>query len=131
MFVLSVMLSLNPYCSGRWSRTGEKVTLTDEVGSLNPYCSGRWSRTHAHLFKSRKYLCLNPYCSGRWSRTAVINRVELSVVDVLILIVVEDGLVQTKQNTNKNKRFCLNPYCSGRWSRTVDTILIRFKDEKS
>ncbi len=46
------MCSLNPYCSGRWSRT-----LTDDAWKqmqtrLNPYCSGRWSRT----------LCLNCYC---------------------------------------------------------------------
>ena len=36
---------------------------------------------------------------------------------VLILIVVEDGLVQvlTSQQIDKYR---LNPYCSGRWSRT-------------
>ena len=38
--------SLNPYCSGQWSRT---LVLADEIdfidASLNPYCSGQWSRT--------------------------------------------------------------------------------------
>ena len=37
--------------------------------------------------------CLNPYCSGRWSRTR--NKSEYKhQIDVLILIVVEDGLVR-------------------------------------
>ena len=36
---------------------------------LNPYCSGRWSRTHGNLTSILKMTCLNPYCSGRWSRT--------------------------------------------------------------
>ena len=37
---------LNPYCSGRWSRTESYGTpIVSEVASLNPYCSGRWSRT--------------------------------------------------------------------------------------
>ncbi|WP_431997018.1 hypothetical protein [Segatella sinensis] len=38
-------MSLNPYCSGRWSRTGD--TFINEISGegLNPYCSGRWSRT--------------------------------------------------------------------------------------
>ncbi|WP_431997020.1 hypothetical protein [Segatella sinensis] len=65
------MLRLNPYCSGRWSRTSSAIAGTHcqryvlilivvEDGlvqrlvsllrllptSLNPYCSGRWSRTY-------------------------------------------------------------------------------------
>ena len=39
------MLGLNPYCSGRWSRTATKTTKKPTKTSLNPYCSGRWSRT--------------------------------------------------------------------------------------
>ena len=42
-------VSLNPCCSGRWSRTGNatglKFTFTD---GLNPCCSGRWSRTRPY-----------------------------------------------------------------------------------
>ena len=36
---------------------------------LNPYCSGRWSRTQCSFCTSVLLDCLNPYCSGRWSRT--------------------------------------------------------------
>ena len=40
-------VSLNPYCSGRWSRTASQIeaALNKSANSLNPYCSGRWSRT--------------------------------------------------------------------------------------
>ena len=40
--------------------------------SLNPYCSGRWSRTVVTHANDIKMPCLNPYCSGRWSRTLAI-----------------------------------------------------------
>ena len=37
---------------------------------LNPYCSGRWSRTYWYsVSKVVLMMSLNPYCSGRWSRT--------------------------------------------------------------
>ena len=39
-------------------------------------------------------LCLNPYCSGRWSRTLMTLYHSQLLLQVLILIVVEDGLVQ-------------------------------------
>ena len=38
--------------------------------------------------------------------------------NVLILIVVEDGLVQSLYILMDSWDACLNPYCSGRWSRT-------------
>ena len=38
-------ISLNPYCSGQWSRTGTNELSDDIAFSLNPYCSGQWSRT--------------------------------------------------------------------------------------
>ena len=41
-------LSLNPYCSGRWSRTGGALALRQVSMGLNPYCSGRWSRTRPY-----------------------------------------------------------------------------------
>ena len=38
--------SLNPYCSGRWSRTtGARTVVMNTADGLNPCCSGRWSRT--------------------------------------------------------------------------------------
>ena len=36
--------------------------------------------------------CLNPYCSGQWSRT-FIKAVLRTVITVLILVVVDNGLV--------------------------------------
>ena len=36
---------------------------------------------------------LNPCCSGRWSRTQDIIKVANKAMDVLILVVVDDGLV--------------------------------------
>ena len=44
-YLLVRLRSLNPYCSGRWSRTSLQQKLENELISLNPYCSGRWSRT--------------------------------------------------------------------------------------
>ena len=40
--------SLNPYCSGQWSRTGTSGTIMWTEKSLNPYCSGQWSRTRPY-----------------------------------------------------------------------------------
>ena len=37
--------SLNPYCSGQWSRTNQIKAIEPCDLSLNPYCSGQWSRT--------------------------------------------------------------------------------------
>ena len=85
-------MCLNPYCSGRWSRT-KKQMIADFLYCLNPYCSGRWSRTKKQMIADFLY-CLNPYCSGRWSRTLKLLIILLLIFKVLILIVVEDGLVQ-------------------------------------
>ena len=60
---------LNPYCSGRWSRTCSLMILLPLMQSLNPYCSGRWSRTYVDPNNECAVYCLNPCCSGRWSRT--------------------------------------------------------------
>ena len=64
------------------------MTLT----CLNPYCSGRWSRTSVTIERYEDG-GLNPYCSGRWSRTQVCCLEKRMELVVLILIVVEDGLV--------------------------------------
>ena len=51
-----------------------------ELLSLNPYCSGRWSRTATGLkFKFTDDTCLNPYCSGRWSRTQQFQLVKMAM----------------------------------------------------
>ena len=39
-------MSLNPCCSGQWSRTIDELHLSHWVANgLNPCCSGQWSRT--------------------------------------------------------------------------------------
>ena len=86
--------------------------------SLNPYCSGQWSRTLRILMAhSGCYMSLNPYCSGQWSRTKYtdINGIRITV---LILIVVDNGLVLMIMMFLIVLIECLNPYCSGQWSRT-------------
>ena len=60
---------------------------------LNPCCSGRWSRTLVELNKARKTLGLNPCCCGRWSRTGLEKMIKADCGDVLILVVVDNGLV--------------------------------------
>ena len=47
-------------------------------------------------------------------------------MNVLILIVVDNGLVLLKPEVHKFVLQCLNPYCSGQWSRTrpYKTLLI-------
>ena len=47
--------------------------------------------------KGNESSSLNPYCSGRWSRTLSYAELLAGVLQVLILIVVEDGLVLTSQ----------------------------------
>ena len=61
---------------------------------LNPYCSGRWSRTLLRTMVLTLILqSLNPCCSGRWSRTILSMMLTGLRVGVLILVVVEKGLV--------------------------------------
>ena len=88
------VICLNPYCSGRRSRT-TALSASKEKGALclNPYCSGRRSRTSTTANNSNFVESLNPYCSGRRSRTFIINFIFNSLIFVLILIVVEEGLV--------------------------------------
>ena len=60
---------------------------------LNPCCSGRWSRTLCEIgLMPARARGLNPCCSGRWSRTDF-KMPEGKELEVLILVVVDDGLV--------------------------------------
>ena len=52
------------------------------------------------------------------------------LINVLILIVVEDGLVPMSQISVGRNGDGLNPYCSGRWSRTGN-VSVRFTTDKS
>ena len=38
--------------------------------------------------------------------------------NVLILVVVDNGLVQMSRELTADEQLCLNPCCSGQWSRT-------------
>ena len=40
------------------------------------------------------------------------------MLEVLILIVVDNGLVHVVLEGKSREFICLNPYCSGQWSRT-------------
>ena len=48
-----------------------------------------------------------------------------SILQVLILIVMEDGLVQYMRGLRILILQSLNPYCSGRWSRTVPEYTLK------
>ena len=52
--------------------------------------------------------------------------VDTATGEVLILVVMEDGLVPGEQYTDGDGNVRLNPCCNGRWSRTrpYKTILI-------
>ena len=54
-------------------------------------------------------------------------------IEVLILIVVDNGLVPVMVSLSEKLFICLNPYCSGQWSRTrpYKTILIISKLKNS
>ena len=41
-------MGLNPYCSGRRSRTSKSLDFDRGHHGLNPYCSGRRSRTRPY-----------------------------------------------------------------------------------
>ena len=66
-----VATCLNPYCSGRWSRTEQLIAIEHlqccvlilivvEDGLVQAVTKRDAYRTD---------ISLNPYCSGRWSRT--------------------------------------------------------------
>ena len=77
------------------------------------------SYTYDWKYESIEFCSLNPYCSGQWSRTRHLeNKMTTSLISVLILIVVDNGLVQLWEDVLKILIVSLNPYCSGQWSRT-------------
>ena len=51
-------------------------------------------------------------------------RLVRSVLRVLILIVVDNGLVPTLRKKSVDELVSLNPYCSGQWSRTRGTGVV-------
>ena len=71
---------------------------------LNPYCSGQWPRTILSQTVSQTTICLNPYCSGQWPRTFENFKIQSSNSNVLILIVVDNGLVLNFENFKSNSQ---------------------------
>ena len=69
----------------------QRSSLTKWLLGLNPYCSGQWFRTQNKIFYVEPFKCLNPYCSGQWFRTNARKR--MVTLNVLILIVVDNGFV--------------------------------------
>ena len=59
---------------------------------LNPCFSGRWSRSTALMLFGMGLYGLNPCFSGRWSRSFQHGQSRPRRNDVLILVLVEDGL---------------------------------------
>ena len=139
--------SLNPCCSGRWSGTAWIYSECAGIISLNPCCSGRWSGTLEFYNVQLPTQSLNPCCSGRWSGTWLDEGTAkeqarevliLVVVDdglvllkktvaslplaVLILVVVDDGLVLQTDGDIAVSASRLNPCCSGRWSGTANLM---------
>ena len=65
---------------------------------------------------------LNPCCSGQWSRTFINLNTYYYEINVLILVVVDNGLVLYCQRQVSSSTGCLNPCCSGQWSRTLTVL---------
>ena len=85
--------SLNPCFSGRWSLTYKVDNNRHTTICLNPCFSGRWSLTSClRSLRLEAERSLNPCCSGRWSLTIWRWHSCIANSQVLILVVVEDGL---------------------------------------
>ena len=68
--------SLNPYCYGISSLTGDCSGINRQEICLNPYCYGISSLTYCFQFyKQTNKKCLNPYCYGISSLTGVFSTV--------------------------------------------------------
>ena len=90
---------------------GETIHL-----SLNPCCSGQWSRTAVFgwLQVGRHVLILVVVDNG----LVLVSNVRFTMSQfVLILVVVDNGLVPLLDDSRHWSR-SLNPCCSGQWSRT-------------
>ena len=95
-----VKMGLNPYCSGRWPRTGHVLIAGNFASVVLILIVVEDGLVHI----SEPIICMG------WG--------------VLILIVVEDGLVHLKNWDYERFWSSLNPYCSGRWSRTIIVMLL-------
>ena len=110
---------LNPCCNGKWTQTPEKKFLESlNQTSLNPCCNGRWSLTNRLSTQSYQCGSLNPCCNGRCSLAIAVPLYIGFHQEVLILVVMEDGLWRSVSPVRARTECCLNPCCNGRWSLT-------------
>ncbi len=143
------MPCLNPCFNGRWSLTSDMnaylgnafsvlilVLMEDGLwlfvtkkgakafDSLNPCFNGRWSLTLMKmLLMIVTIISLNPCFNGRWSLTMKAN-LFASCVQVLILVLMEDGLWQRGTKGESENYFGLNPCFNGRWSLTFVKMIV-------
>ena len=130
-------------------RAMNNIELLDNPSEgLNPCCYGRWSqRLLSSLAKNMLKLSLNPCCYGRWSQSPAEPEVLEKFREVLILVVMEDGLrefwllheegqggvlilvvmedgLRVLVLLNKWMLFLsLNPCCYGRWSQRAKNAM--------
>ena len=89
------------------------------ITSLNPCCSGRWSRRREKCQKHlRAVIVLILVVVEDGLGASILNPREKKKF-VLILVVVEDGLGVKTNSDSTMEKTSLNPCCSGRWSRRV------------
>ena len=62
--------------------------------SLNPYSTGSWVAGMALWLLPRFLACLNPYSTGSWVAGVTGELKESMLVEVLILILLEVGLLE-------------------------------------
>ena len=81
----------------------EKMVKAD-LGSLNPCCSGRWSRTMLHLMVSFVMLTVLILVVVEDGLVQLPQKASQHIPCVLILVVVEDGLVPANVRVNVEKQ---------------------------
>ena len=136
-------ISLNPCSCGGWSQSQKSTTKQTITWSLNPCSCGGWSQ-RIHFFNILVLILksLNPCSCGGWSQRnramcpgnlttnvlilvlvedglrVVEIRVKYSDEYVLILVLVEDGLREDWGFLDKDAEYCLNPCSCGGWSQS-------------
>ena len=124
IFKIHTQVCLNPCSCGRWSQRHSRLRRqTSRRSSLNPCSCGRWSQSFTDKGCYRTtYKSLNPCSCGRWSQRKVAATL-LYAPQVLILVLVEDGLRVSNKNGRK-PNMGLNPCSCGRWSQSLCLMLI-------
>ena len=99
-------------------------TRVDRPPGLNPCCNGRWSRTnHSAMTAAQIEVLILVVMEDGLVHNVKANITAVTLV--LILVVMEDGLVQVEAIGLANALASLNPCCNGRWSRTRPIVATR------